>query len=128
MGGGASEPNQIIYVCLPNSLLCFTNMFYKSWVVLSDQFVIQNVIFLVKTKNAYKALKRKLNHWHYGSRKNSYFSKLGILSQHGGCLQHYFRSVCKTFLGVRATLFQKCVQHYSRSVCNTILGVCVTLS
>jgi len=72
-------------------------MFYKSWVVLSDQFVIQNVIILVKTKNAYKALKRKLNHWHYGSRKNSY--KISL------CVQHNLRCAFNTILEVLATLF-----------------------
>jgi len=97
-------------------------MFYKSWVVLSDQFVIQNVIILVKTKNAYKALKRKLNHWHYGSRKNSYFSKLGILSQHGGWVWKNANFFVK--LENKISL---CVQHNLRCAFNTILEVLATL-
>ena len=102
-------------------------MFYKSWVVLSDQFVIQNFIILVKTKNAYKALKRKLNlkflwHWHYGSRKNSYFAKLGILSQQGGWVWKN-----PNFFVKLENKISLCVQHNLRCAFNTILEVLATL-
>ncbi len=100
-------------------------MFYKSWEVLSDQFVTQNNIILVKTKHAYKALKRKLNLKFFDivkSRKKSYFAKLGILSQQGGGVWQN-----PNFFVKLENKISLCVQHYLRCACNTILEVLATL-
>ena len=44
----------------------------------------------------------------------------------GECAQYYFRTACTTILGVQPTWFWECKQHQFRTACKIILGVRAT--